>query len=275
MSTAIPTLLYCGMAGVMRQPVPTALRAWTVSFANYTPTAFEMDFSGKEWADPPIDNTCFRFNELDGGVDRRSHTGPYQVKDGYPLNPGGRTGVRLRGILGRWGPNHAADPIVTRWKRDASGRKIIEATTQRPILQFVAIRRRDTKEWALPGGMVDPGERVTKTLWREFAEEALNSGEKNAEEVEEARAKLQELFSGGQEVYRGLVDDRRNTDNAWMETTCFLFHDPSGHVFDQVPLEAGDDAVGVAWKDADKSLALYASHSQFVEKAAALLSSHF
>jgi len=30
-------------------------------------------------------------------------------------NPVGRTGIRGRGCLGRWGPNHAADPIVTRF----------------------------------------------------------------------------------------------------------------------------------------------------------------
>ena len=35
-----------------------------------------------------------------------------------PLNVKGRTGVIGRGLLGKWGPNHAADPIVTTWKRD-------------------------------------------------------------------------------------------------------------------------------------------------------------
>lgn len=30
-----------------------------------------------------------------------------------PVNPVGRTGLIGRGHLGRWGPNHAADPIVT------------------------------------------------------------------------------------------------------------------------------------------------------------------
>ncbi len=38
----------------------------------------------------------------------------------------------------------------------------------------MAIQRRDTKEWAIPGGMRDPGEVITKTLIREFAEEALS-----------------------------------------------------------------------------------------------------
>ena len=31
-------------------------------------------------------------------------------------NPIGRTGMSGRGLLGRWGPNHAVDPIVTRSK---------------------------------------------------------------------------------------------------------------------------------------------------------------
>ena len=32
------------------------------------------------------------------------------------------------------------------------------------------------------------------------------------------------LFDSGKEVYRGYVDDPRNTDNAWTETTAFHFH---------------------------------------------------
>ena len=42
-------------------------------------------------------------------------------------------------------------------------------------------------------------------------------------------------------VYKGYVDDPRNTDNAWMETTAYNFHDESG-IFDTVKFDAGDDA---------------------------------
>jgi hypothetical protein len=49
------------------------------------------------------------------------------------------------------GPNHAADPIVTRWKRNEKGEKVLNQATNLPILQFVAVQRRDTKEWAIPG----------------------------------------------------------------------------------------------------------------------------
>ena len=33
-------------------------------------------------------------------------------------------------------------------------------STGKPILEFVCIQRRDTGIWAIPGGMVDPGEKV-------------------------------------------------------------------------------------------------------------------
>ena len=36
-----------------------------------------------------------------------------------------------------------------RWKRDSSGKKVIR--DGKPVLEFVAIERRDCSEWALPG----------------------------------------------------------------------------------------------------------------------------
>ena len=42
-----------------------------------------------------------------------------------------------------------------RWKRDARGsivyRKHEDEDVSKPVLQFVAIQRRDTQQWALPG----------------------------------------------------------------------------------------------------------------------------
>ena len=77
--------------------------------------------------------------------------GNYKVVDGYPQNPVGRTGITGRGLLGRWGPNHAADPIVSRWKLDEDGDPVLHPKTNKKILQFVAIERLDTNEWAIPG----------------------------------------------------------------------------------------------------------------------------
>lgn len=54
-----------------------------------------------------------------------------------------------RGELGKWGVNHAVDPIVTRWKRNHDG-AVIERDGK-PVLEFVAIYRPHDKIWALPG----------------------------------------------------------------------------------------------------------------------------
>lgn len=98
------------------------------------------------------------------------------MKDAIPMNPIGRTGISGRGLLGKWGPNHAADPVLTKWKTDESTQnKIIDSISGKPILMFVAILRKNDNEWAIPGGMVDPGETISMTLKREFTEEALNS----------------------------------------------------------------------------------------------------
>lgn len=38
------------------------------------------------------------------------------------------------------------------------------------------------------------------------------------------------LWRKGVELYRGYVDDPRNTDNAWMETVVVNFHDNNGYL---------------------------------------------
>lgn len=180
-----------------------------------------------------------------------------------------------RGILGRWGPNHAADPIVTRWKKDKDNSIVAHGLTNNSILQFAGIQRRDSGEWAIPGGMVDPGEIVSITLRREFMEEAMNSLEKNPDELKKAEGSIAEFFEHGQEMYKGYVDDPRNTDNAWMETVAYNFHDETGYTIGNLTLEAGDDAKNVRWIDISSALVLYASHKDLVKKVAEKHNAHW
>ena len=98
-------------------------------------------------------------------------------------------------MLGKWGRNHAADPIVTRVH---AGR-----------LQVVLIQRRDTKQWALPGGMVDNGEAVSTTVRREFEEEAGAISDPALRQKFGTRVAT--LFETGKQIYRGYIDDPRNT----------------------------------------------------------------
>lgn len=175
------------------------------------------------------------------------------IQHGVPFNPQGRTGMAGRGLLGKWGPNHAADPVVTRFHNGKH--------------QMVAIKRKDTGEWAIPGGMVDAGEQVSATLRREFEEEA---GNVPADQKEQFKKDLDELFKNGETIYKGYVDDPRNTDNAWMETVVVHFGCPY-ELGQRLKLHAGDDAAQVKWLDIDDNNLeyknLYASHKNFVDAA--------
>jgi len=184
------------------------------------------------------------------------HDGP------KPLNPMGRTGMTGRGLLGKWGANHAADPLVTRLEGGQ--------------LQIVLIKRGDTGNTAIPGGMVEAGDTVSKTLAKEFDEEAVRGSKPSGmtdedweKQVNEIAARVQPLWNSGSVIYTGYVDDPRNTDNAWMETAAYHFHD-SNDVLRSVTLNAGDDAVGVKWVNVKDVIAdhfdMYASHKDLIKE---------
>ena len=164
-----------------------------------------------------------------------------------------------RGLLGKYGPNQAADPLVLR-------------KTDEGVWQVVVIQRDDTLEWALPGGMVEDGESVSLTLKREFKEEARNVAENDSEKENKMNVLIDELFeSGGQLVYRGYVKDPRNTDWAWMETTAKFFVIKDEYLLKNLTLKGGSDALHAKWLDVFPIPApkpkMYANHYDFVEMA--------
>jgi len=268
-----------------RTLVPDHLVDWAVKW-DYRPVKFEHgavianDRTVKPggWADPAnhrdvdflASGKCRSYACAKRRGAKKSSRGlvDLDTTTGLPLNPEGRTGMIGRGLLGKWGPNHAADPIVTRF-----------ALVQTPeggcrkVLQMVAIRRKDTGEWAIPGGMVDDGETVSATLRREFKEEAGNIAETGSPaQVLKFEQLIEQLFcpDNARPVYQGYVDDPRNTDNAWMETSAVHYH-CSDELGAMLQLCAGDDADAVRWLtvDADDPVfsSLYASHMSMVLQA--------
>ena len=142
---------------------------------------------------------------------------PYIVLDGWPYHPAGRTG-RTGRDLGRWGENCAVDPLVIT-NEPGPG----PAAARRRVL---LIQREDCGAWAIPGGMVDPGETAPAALTRELWEETG---------IDLAGTPRVELF-------RGLVDDPRATDHAWIVSTLALFYVPA-----VLAPTAGSDALAASW----------------------------
>lgn len=258
---------------IQRALVPDNFVKWSVEFTEYNPIFYESErLAHAPWADRRFDDVNSptpKWHSIDNQIDRTSYHGSYAIRNGMPLNVGGRTGIIGRGLLGRYGPNHAGDPIVTKWKRNADGSIVQHAASTKNVLQMLAIQRRDSGEWAIPGGMVDSGETVSNTLKREFIEEALN-GQMDVE------VQIDAFFSAhGREIYTGYVDDPRNTDNAWMETTAYNFHDATGELLGGLKFEAGDDAKNVRWMDIDQYMQLYASHREMIASVASFHMAHW
>ncbi|GAA2517922.1 NUDIX domain-containing protein [Pilimelia columellifera] len=196
--------------------IPEHLRSWSVPWPLYMPTFATppelqpgpgLDASvAAGWAEPAF------FPAVNDWPQRQAAALiPFQVVGGRPRNPSGRTGYTGR-RLGRWGENQAADPIVT-----------TGAGADRRVL---LIRRDDCGQWAIPGGMVDPGETVPAALVRELREETG---------VDLAGYRAQILTT----TY---VDDPRNTDESWVVSTVAHYRLP-----ETSPATAGSDALEARW----------------------------
>ncbi|XP_076026118.1 transient receptor potential cation channel subfamily M member 2-like [Genypterus blacodes] len=144
-----------------------------------------------------------------------------EALDNY-RNPGGRTGMRGRGALSCLGPNLNVDLVLTRLR-----------DSKRSVLEFLAVWDESQAAWALPGGPVQSGENLPVMLMKVLDQklyETINTNIKEGTKVKQ--------------VFEGYVDDSRNTDNAWVETTVLTFHlDRTSPFMDTVSSHGSSQAV--------------------------------
>lgn len=170
------------------------------------------------WADPETDPT-----RIDWPARQATAAIPFRTLNGRPVNPCDTPPVRWgRGELGHWGEALAADAIVT----------LHDRTGQRWLLM---VERGDGYGWALPGGMVEPGEDPADAAARELIEETgLDVGDA-AWQVLQAR----------------YVPDPRATGEAWIVTTPARVYLGTYDPDDFPTVRGADDADQAAWVRAD------------------------
>ncbi|XP_059865742.1 transient receptor potential cation channel subfamily M member 2 [Delphinus delphis] len=252
---------------VQRFPVPNEKVPWETEFLIYSPPFYTADRKNKDLVDPVGDAleplSRINYNAVDGCLDRRSFHGVYTVQDGLPLNPMGRTGLRGRGDLSCFGPNHTLQPVVTRWRRNQDGaicRKGIKK-----MLEVLVVKRSLSEHWVLPGGSREPGEMLPRKLKQVLRREFWPS--------------FESLLTQGMEVYKGYVDDPRNTDNAWIETVAVSVHFPDQSDVELKSLNSHlyscDAGVSIRWQVVDERIPLYANHKAILQKVAALFGAYY
>ncbi|CAL1530213.1 unnamed protein product, partial [Lymnaea stagnalis] len=74
-----------------------------------------------------------------------------------PRNPMGRTGLRGRGNLWRWGPNHMIYAIVSRWKSIYNFSDMIQGpkiVNGKKVMEVLVVLNESTNEDSLPGDFI-------------------------------------------------------------------------------------------------------------------------
>ena len=198
-------------------PDPPANRVKAVhdgtSFRPFTPfTPDPLNEQGYErWADPE-DPRKLPSEEWEKRQERSCQAVINFGPDGRPRNPVGRTGLRGRGTLGGWGPVFAADLIVTRWKPGVNG--VLDVLTK-PHATLPELR-------SLFGATLRGDEQLSK---REIERLANILARTKAMRDEFRDNKLSDVSkSKWSLILRSYVDDPRNTDNSWMETSVYHLH---------------------------------------------------
>lgn len=186
---------------------------------------------------------------------------------GRPLNPLGRTGVRGRGSLGKYGANHAADMIPAYYN------------PSNDMFYYLTIRRRDTREVACAGGMIDPGDqaKLAKQATNVVTQTSKNAATRELKEeaiTEEGAAVLAEALADSDKtivIAAGVVDDARNTDLAFMVSTAFLATMDKQTAMKIMLQKENDEVLDVAWRSLweikHDTIGVFASHMSFFKIA--------
>ncbi|XP_055332664.1 transient receptor potential cation channel subfamily M member 2-like [Paramacrobiotus metropolitanus] len=155
---------------------------------------------------------------------------------GNPLNPFGRTGLKGRGALQRFGPNHKVIMVITTRVPGKGFRYIMQrAPGKVPCLPQSFLQQYDS-EYAVGCLLIDAFLYDTVTLAARDLNVSTVRNIENMRNIIESvlKSRLSAIIDNFdrvriavRELYRGYVDNALNTDNAWLEAVVFHINLPT------------------------------------------------
>ena len=195
---------------VKRQMIIPSARPWTREFPEYTPLDYTSPHVHYFSKGSPVD--VYKWGQSARPEIVRRHgdrSKCRQDEDGRPLNPYGRTGVRGRGVLGKWGINVAVHWIITKPLIDKDD-MAMERSGMR--MSTVLLERHVDGDWTIPGRMQD-NDAIDPTLCTAFGLDG-----RTLQDSEELQTTEQILLDSlpNRTLSEAVGSDERDTDNAWV-----------------------------------------------------------
>ncbi|XP_054711630.1 ADP-ribose pyrophosphatase, mitochondrial-like [Uloborus diversus] len=245
---------------IERFAVPDKYVPWEVMWQHYDPPTFTMtkdEFPSNQRPYVDEDLLVLQQNEIQKSelpsfmwnMETVDSTGIYQNRNTWttdvngrriqykldqhdvPKNPMGRTGLRGKGALPRWGPNHNVYVVITRWqqeKSESSDPALLETSDNLEFVETYYLRKTNI---SLPGGFVwleNQYESIRSIFIQNEQSEPWTSTEDMIKFFQEHAVGVAEPDKNEQfkteKVFRGYMDDQLNTDNAWKEVELWHIH---------------------------------------------------
>ncbi|KRZ10857.1 putative nudix hydrolase 6 [Trichinella zimbabwensis] len=209
---------------------------WSHHHSKYFPKKYNAPCPQDKVCDPELYNACYRYNSIDGSINRLSILGKYGIdRFCFPQNPKGRSGLRGRGELFRWGPNHYVQYVISRGMN---------------VREYLVLNSPDKKKIIFPGEFVDNPRNITfPPMLLNFIESNLS--EKYPENV--VKEIIKNALKNRVLRYHGYYADDRNTDNAWIETLIYDINDSGYSNLGLLDPEHLTNSLNLTWKVIDKS----------------------
>jgi hypothetical protein len=283
---------------VQRIPVPDKFVPWEVTWLDYDPVSYsKQKYDFPRASHPYVDEDLLLLQELHMDevkskllpvfkwntsslnpagitIDRQSwcqgsdgQSLIYKLDQGLPRNPFGRTGLKGRGGLPRFGPNHYIMMLITRWQRS------VHVSTDSKLLEFIAERSSPIRwdQYSIPTKFI-PGEKTLvdfQSLFSRGQQTTFTVGDgvtpassmsvigptwndsdvlmdflKSCCIVDPTLGDSTETKGVSLERHLiGYFDDSLNTDHSWKEVELFHFHfNCNDNLFDRM------DTNLVSWK---------------------------